>query len=54
MLHSRVLWKVHSKDHPVAVAMSYNDTLTEGAIHHSAGRNSDIPAVVLVQAQLAS
>jgi hypothetical protein len=27
MLHSRVLWKVHSKDHPVAVAYT-SDTLS--------------------------
>lgn len=40
MLHSRVLWKAHSKDHPVAVAMYHDDTLTEVAVHHSAGRNS--------------
>jgi hypothetical protein len=41
MLHSRVLWKVHSKDHPVAVAMSYDDTLTEGAVHRDDGFGSD-------------
>jgi hypothetical protein len=28
MLHSRVLWKVHSKDHPVAVTYINNDTAT--------------------------
>jgi len=28
MLHSRVLWKVHSKDHPVTVTHTYSDTLT--------------------------
>jgi hypothetical protein len=38
MLHSSVLWKVHSKDHAVAVANA-GDTLTVGAVHHSAGRN---------------
>jgi hypothetical protein len=27
MLHSRVLWKVHSKDHPVAVTVYDSDTL---------------------------
>jgi hypothetical protein len=29
MLHSRVLWKVHSKDHPVAVTYINNDTATD-------------------------
>src|SRR3954469_15538148 len=29
----------HSKDHAVAVAYA-GDTLTEGAVHHSTGRNS--------------
>ena len=29
MLHSRVLWKVHSKDHPVTVTHTYSDTLTD-------------------------
>jgi hypothetical protein len=29
MLHSRVLWKVHSKDHPVAVTYNNSDTATD-------------------------
>ncbi len=45
MLRSRALWKIHSKDHAVAVA-DFDDTLTRCAVHHSAGRNSYGSAVI--------
>ena len=38
MLHSRVLWKVHSKDHAVA-APSSTTTSPTTALHHYAGLN---------------
>ncbi len=39
---SRVLWKVHSKDHAVTALSSrttHRETITRSALHHYQGRN---------------